>query len=335
MSEFFNEEHMMTSLSRRDFWRLPVLVLSWLCMLPAASAQGAYPDKPIELVVPWAAGGASDAMSRAFAEAAKKHLPQPIVVNNKPGATGSIGFGEVARAAPDGYKMGVLTAEILIIPHMGIGKVSMEDFIPIARFNALPSAITVRAEAPWKTLEEFIDHAKRNPGAVKTGNSGMGSIWHLAAAAVGEKAGAQFNHIPFQGGNPAVLALLGGHVDAVTVSTSEVFAHVSSGKLRMLGVMADRRVRGFESVPTLRERGIDVVVGSWVGLGVPKGTPARVVETLKTVAAKSMQEPSLLETIDKMNLNASFADDAAFKAQMARDNETFRVLVDKLQLKTN
>lgn len=324
----------MKSVGSRVSLFLVLLVCGWHVVQPA-SAQSVYPDRPIELVVPWAAGGASDAMSRAFAEAAKKHLPQPIIVNNKPGATGSIGFGEVARAAPDGYKIGVLTAEILIIPHMGIGKVSQDDFIPIARFNALPSAITVRAESPWRTLEEFIDHAKRNPGAVKNGNSGMGSIWHLAAAAVGEKAGIQFNHIPFQGGNPAVLALLGGHVDAVTVSTSEVFAHVNSGKLRILGVMADRRVKGFETVPTLRERGIDVSLGSWVGLGVPKGTPARIVETLKTVAAKSMQEPGLLETIDKMNLNAAFADDAAFKTQMARDNETFRVLVDKLQLKTN
>jgi tripartite-type tricarboxylate transporter receptor subunit TctC len=330
----FNEENIMASIQRRMGMWLCILISGFLFM-QFATAQNAYPDKPIELVVPWAAGGASDAMSRAFAEAAKKHLPQPIVVNNKPGATGSIGFGDVARAAPDGYKMGVLTAEILIIPHMGIGKVSQDDFIPIARFNAMPSAITVRAEAPWKTLEEFIDFAKRNPSAVKAGNSGMGSIWHLAAAAVGDKTGVQFNHIPFQGGNPAVLALLGGHVDVVTVSTSEVQAHVSSGKLRILAVMADRRVKGFESVPTLKERGIDVSVGSWVGLGVPKGTPLRIVETLKTVAAKSMQEPSLLETIDKMNLNASFADDTAFKAQMARDNETFRALVDKLQLKAN
>ena len=163
----------------------------------------------------------------------------------------------------------------------------------------------------------------------------MGSIWHLAAAAVGEKTGVQFNHIPYQSGNPAVLALPGGHVDAVTVSTAEVLTHVAGGKLKVLAVMADKRLKGFESVPTLKERNIDVSVGSWAGLGVPKGTPANVVNTLKTVALKFLSEPVLIEAMDKMNLNAAFADDARFKAQIVKDSEMFRVLMDKLKLKTN
>ena len=292
-----------------------------------------YPDRPVELVVPWAAGGGTDSMARSFAEAAKKHMAQPFVVTNKPGATGSIGFSDVARAAPDGYKVSVLTAEILIIPHMGIGKVSQDDFIPVARFNALASAITVKADAPWNTVEEFLAAAKRAPGNMKVGNSGVGSIWHLAAAAVADKTGVQFNYIPFQGGNPAVLALLGGHVDAVTVSTAEVLTYVASGKLKVLAVMADKRLKGFEAVPTLKERNIDVSVGSWAGLGVPKGTPANVVNALKVVASKSMSEPVLMEAMEKMNLNAAFADDVAFKAQMVKDSETFRVLVDNLKLK--
>ena len=304
------------------------------CAAACAQAQVAnYPDRPVELVVPWAAGGGTDSMARSFAEAAKKHMAQPFVVTNKPGATGSIGFSEVARAAPDGYKVSVLTAEILIIPHMGIGKVSQDDFIPVARFNALASAITVKADAPWNTVEEFLAAARRSPGNIKVGNSGVGSIWHLAAAAVGEKSGVQFNYIPFQGGNPAVLALLGGHVDAVTVSTAEVLTYVASGKLKVLAVMADKRLKGFEAVPTLKERNIDVSVGSWAGLGVPKGTPANVVNTLKAVALKSMSEPVLIDAMDRMNLNAAFADDVIFKTQMVRDSETFRVLVDNLKLK--
>ena len=308
----------------------------FLLSLAVANAQAQtpnYPDRPVELVVPWAAGGGTDAMARSFAEAAKKHMVQPFVVTNKPGATGSIGFSDVARAAPDGYKVSVLTAEILIIPHMGIGKVSQDDFIPVARFNALASAITVKADAPWNTVDEFLAAAKRAPGNIKVGNSGVGSIWHLAAAAVADKTGVQFNYIPFQGGNPAVLALLGGHVDAVTVSTAEVLTYVASGKLKVLAVMADKRLKGFDAVPTLKERNIDVSVGSWAGLGVPKGTPANVVNALKAVALKSMNEPVLMEAMDKMNLNAAFADDVTFKAQMVRDSETFRVLVDNLKLK--
>ena len=292
-----------------------------------------YPERPIELVVPWAAGGATDSMTRSFAEAAKKHISQPMIVVNKPGATGSIGFSEVARATPDGYKVGVLTAEILIIPHMGIGKVTYEDFIPIARFNSLASAITVRADSPWNTIEEFLNHAKRSQGAVKVGNSGVGSIWHLAASALGEKTGTEFNNIPFQGGNPAVLALLGGHLDAVSVSTAEVLTYVASGKLKTLAVMADKRIKGFESVPTFKERNIDLTVGSWAGLGVPKNTPTKVVELLKAVSAKAMAEPVLIEAMVKMNLNAAYADDAAFKHQMMRDNEYFKGLVKNLHLK--
>lgn len=309
-----------------------LLLLGLVTAAPQTRAAE-FPERPIELVVPWAAGGGTDSMARAFAEAAKKHLSQPFVVSNKPGATGSIGFAEVARAAPDGYKVAVLTAELLIIPHMGIGKVTQDDFIAVARFNSLASAVTVRADAPWATLEEFLAHARRSPGSVKVGNSGVGSIWHLSAAALGEKTGTQFNHIPFQGGNPAVLALLGGHLDAVTVSSAEVTTYVAGGKLKTLAVMADKRVKGFESVPTLKERGVDLSMGSWAGLGVPKGTPPKVVETLKGVALKSMSEPALIETMDRLNLNAAFADDVAFKAQMVHDSEMFRVLIETLKLK--
>ena len=298
---------------------------------PTLAAE--YPERPVELVVPWAAGGGTDSMARSFAEAAKKHMSQPMIVTNKPGATGAIGFSEVARATPDGYKVGVLTAEILIIPHMGIGKVSYEDFIPIARFNSLASAITVRADAPWNTIEEFLAYARKNQGLVKVGNSGVGSIWHLGAAALGDKAGVKFSNIPFQGGNPAVLALLGGHIDAVSVSTAEVLTYVAAGKLKTLAVMADKRIKGFESSPTLKERNIDLVIGSWAGLGVPKNTPQKIVDYLKNVSAKAIEEPALLEVMDKQNLNPAYADDVAFKAQMVRDNAYFKNVVEKLNLK--
>ena len=317
----------------KTFFKAAASAAIVLCSAFAAVWANEYPDRPIELVVPWSAGGGTDSLARAFAEASKKHVAKGMIVSNKPGATGSIGFSDVARATPDGYKVAMLTAEILIIPHMGIGKVTHEDFIPIARFNALASAITVKADAPWNTIEEFLAHAKKMPESVKVGNSGLGSIWHLAAAALGDKTAVQFNHIPFQGGNPAVLALLGGHVDAVSVSPAEVFAHTSTGKLKTLAVMADRRVKGFETVPTLKERKIDLSIGSWAGLGVPKNTPPEVVEYLKNIAQKSMAEPVLIEALDKMNLNASYADSTAFKNQMIRDTDTFKVLVEKLKLR--
>ena len=144
---------------------------------------------PSSLIVPSSPGGGTDVMTRTFTDVARKYISQPLVVTNKPGASGGIGMGEVQRAAPDGYKVSVLISELAIIPHLGMIKFTTNDFIPIARINADPGTITVRADAPWSTVEEFLAHARKNPGEVKMGNAGSGTIWHLAAAAVEDKTG--------------------------------------------------------------------------------------------------------------------------------------------------
>ncbi|MBI3367394.1 MAG: tripartite tricarboxylate transporter substrate binding protein, partial [Burkholderiales bacterium] len=204
--------------------RRTVLVVTAAGALPGSLfAQGSgYPNRPIELVVPAGAGGGTDVLARAFSEAAKKHLAQPITVINRPGASGMIGHGEMINARPDGYKLAVVFAEIVIVPHLGLTKLSYEDFTPIARLNADPAAITVQASAPWNTIEEFLAASRAKPGEIKMGNSGPGSIWHLAHAALEDKVGVKYNPIPFSGAAPAVLALMGGHVDAVAVSPGEV-----------------------------------------------------------------------------------------------------------------
>lgn len=302
---------------------------------PAAFAQlGDYPNRPIELVVPYGAGGGTDVLARAYAEAARKHMSQSITVVNKPGASGAIGWQDVINSKPDGYKLAVITVELTTLPHMGMAKFTHEDFVPIARLNADPAAITVQANAPWNTIEEFLAASKKANGAMRMGNAGNGSIWHLAAAALEEKSGAQFNQIPFGGAAPAVLALLGGHIDAVAVSPAEVTTYVSSGKLKTLAVMADARVKGFETVPTLKERGIDLSIGTWRGLGAPKGTPPEIVALLKTVTAKAMNEAVLKDTMDKQNMGVSWADEAQFRAAMGRDNIYFKQLMTKLNIKS-
>jgi len=254
-------------------------------------------------------------------------------VLNKPGASGAIGWQEVVSAKPDGYKLAVITVELTTLPHMNMAKFTHEDFVPIARLNADPAAITVKADAPWNTIEEFLAASKKSSGEIRVGNAGNGSIWHLAAAALEDKAGVKFNHIPFNGAAPAVLALLGGHIEAVAVSPAEVTAYVSGGKLKTLAVMSDARAKGFEKVPTLKERGIDLSIGTWRGLGAPKGTPPEIVALLKTVTAKAMQEAVLKDTMEKQNLNVSFADEAEFRAAMTRDNLYFKQLMAKLNIK--
>ena len=320
---------------RHSIRRRGVLAAAVAAALPGAlyAQPGGYPNRPIELIVPAGAGGGTDVLARAFSEAARKHLPQPITVINRPGASGMIGHGEMINARPDGYKLAVVFAEITIVPHLGQSKLSYEDFIPIARLNYDPAAITVRADAPWNTIEEFLAASRAKPGELKMGNSGPGSIWHLAHAALEDKVGVKYNAIPFGGAAPAVLALLGGHIDAVAVSPGEVAAHVASGKLRTLVVMADKRVKGFDSVPTLKERGIDLAIGTWRGIAAPKGTPPEVIAILIEATRKSAEEPVLREALDRLSMGYAYADAETFRANMRRDNEVFKQLVGKLGLK--
>jgi tripartite-type tricarboxylate transporter receptor subunit TctC len=315
--------------------RRAVVIAAAASVLPvAAMAQaGDYPNRSVEILVPASAGGGTDVLTRAFAEAAKKHLPQPMVVNNKPGASGAIGMGEMINAKADGYKLCMVIVEITILPHLGLSKNTWEDFQPIARLNADPAAITVRADAPWNTIEEFLAASKANPGAMKMGNSGNGSIWHLAHAALEDKAGVKFIPIPFQGAAPAVVALLGGHIDAVSVSPGEVSAHVAGGKLKVLAIMSDQRLRGFEKVPTLKERNIDLSIGAWRGLAAPKGTPPEVLAALKTATRKAAEEPSFKESLEKLNLGYAYADADAFRLAMQKDSDMFKQLIVKLGLK--
>lgn len=312
--------------------RLAAFAAASALALAAAPARAAdYPTRPIELVVAASAGGGTDVVARAFAEAARKHLPQPLIVVNKPGASSAIGFAEVANAKPDGYKVGVMSVNLVILPTLGLMKVTADDFMPVARLNFDPAAITVRADAPWKTVEEFIAEAKKKPGGMQVGNGGVGDIWHVAAAAVEDRTGAQFNHVPFQGAAPAVASLLGGHVDAITVSPGEVVQHVTGGKLRVLAVMADQRLGGaYAAVPTLKERNVDLSIGVWRGLAVPRGTPADVVQTLRTAIRAAAAEPAYKETLAKANLGDSYADADVFKAEIESDRQSLRKVLEKL-----
>jgi tripartite-type tricarboxylate transporter receptor subunit TctC len=301
---------------------------------PAArAASNDFPNHTVELIVPYQPGGGTDALARAFADASHTHMSQSIVIVNRPGAGGAIGWNEVINARPDGYKLAVLTVELLTLPHLGLAKFNYDDFQPIAQLNADPAAITVKADAPWNTVEEFLAAARKKPDEVRVGNSGTGSIWHLAAAALEDKTGTRFNHIPFQGAGPAVLALLGGHIDAVAVSPAEVSNYVQAGKLKMLMVMADQRLKAFDKVPTAKERGIDISIGTWRGLGAPKNTPPDVMAKLREITAKTAAEPLMREVMDKQNLGYVYTDGTVFKDTLAKDNAYFKALITKLNIK--
>ncbi|MAM11592.1 MAG: ABC transporter substrate-binding protein [Rhizobiaceae bacterium] len=306
-------------------------VASLVTAAPAAD----YPSRPVEVIVPTAAGGGTDLLTRAFADHANKVFPQALGVVNKAGGGGAVGLTQLMAARPNGYTIAMGFVEITTLPHLGLAAFKADSFQPIARLNAEPAAVTVRADSPWQSLEEFLASAKEEPGKIRVGNSGTGAIYHLAAAAFGEAAGVEFNNVPFDGANPAVTALLGGHIEAVTVSPAEVSNYVDAGQLRILAVMDDHRSTLYPDVPTLTELGYDVNVGTWRGLFAPKGTPEDVVNTLRELVRTVVEEESFQEQMKAMKMTFAYLDAPEFEEAIQRDDAFFADLVPRIGLTQN
>ena len=299
----------------------------------AQVTSSGYPNKPVELVVSFAPGGGVDTMARVFAEVARPHFAQPFVVVNRPGASGSLGLSHVAQAPADGYKVAMVFIELLTIPLMGISKVQHEDFVPIAKLAADPSTVAVRADAPWQNLEDFMAHAKANPGKLTFSNAGNGSISHIAAASLAQKTGLQFTHVPYQGSGPAVLGLLGGQVDATAVNFAALNAHITSGKVRVLASMSERRYPNLDRVPTLREKGIDLTVDVWRGLAVAKNTPREVVDALRQLASKAANDPQMQESVRKQSLTLAYEDGPEFQKTWIKESQQLKQTMGLIDLK--
>jgi len=252
-----------------------------------SKAAVTFPQREITLVVPYNAGGASDMISRIIAKGMEDALGKPVVIINKAGGTGGIGMSYVAGSNPDGYTMCFAPVELVMHKVLKLSDLEPSQFNFIGKASSVPCALTVPKDAPYNTIQEFIAYAKANTGKIRVGNSGTGSIWHVAAAALETNQGLQFNHIPFEGGAPAVTALMGKHIEAVTVGISEVIAGIDAGKLKMLAVFTDKRVPLYPDVPTLKESGIDVAVGSWGTFAVAKGTPDEILNILSAALEKA------------------------------------------------
>ncbi|WP_379128337.1 tripartite tricarboxylate transporter substrate binding protein [Paenibacillus sp. sgz500958] len=293
-----------------------------------------FPRKPITLIVPYAAGGGTDITARALAKATEKVLGQPVVVVNRTGGGGSVGLMEGANAKGDGYTVTFLPAELTTLPHLGLLPITYEAFKPIAQTNFDPSAITVRAESPFKTVNEFLDYAKSHPGEIKMGNAGTGSIWHLAAVTLEQGTGVKFAHIPFEGAGPAVSALMSGFVDAVPVSPAEVKKYVDEGKLRTLAINADKRSEALPGVPTLEEQtGINVgFTSTWRGLAVPKDTPNEIAELLTSAFIKGTEDEEFRAAMKMNGLGLLVKDGKGFSRQLKESHDLFAKMIPELGL---
>lgn len=268
-----------------------------LAGLPALGA--AYPEKPVTLVVTWPAGGGSDVSARALAKYMEGPLGQPIVVVNKPGGGGVVGTLEVERAKPDGYTLVMCSSTTINTQYVGNVHNDLKKLAPIGLYSFDAGALTVRAESPWKTLKEFVAHAKANPGKLRNANDPPGGFSHIAVSALEKAAGIQVTHVPYGGFAPSVAVLLGGHVDSTTVPVPDVAKHHQEGKLRVLGVMAEKRHFLIPQVPTLKEEGVDLAFGIWRAFCAPAGTPPEVLAILERAFLKGMEHRDFKAFMEK------------------------------------
>lgn len=309
-----------------------ILSLAAILGFAAPPLQAAdFPTKEVQIIIPYAAGGATDLVFRALAASSSKHLGKAIVVVNRPGGGGAVGFTEAMQARPDGYTLVTAITPLTILPHQVKTAFTHRDFEPIINVVLDPAMFQMRSDAQWKTLPELLDYAKKNPGMVTVGNSGAGGGVHLIALAFEKAVGVKFNHIPFAGGGPSVTALLGGHIHAVSVSPPEGIAHVKAGKLKIMALFSEKRMNDFPDVPTVREQGIDFTMSQWRGLAAPKGTPPDVVKKLHDAFRKGMEDPAFLKNAADMSVTLSYLGSADFAKLMAADHERYAKLVAEIK----
>lgn len=283
--------------------RRPLLAAGLLFGLAGpALAQGGYPSKPIAMIVPFPPGGLADIVARPVAEAMGRELGQPVVIENKAGAGGGIGMGLAAKAAPDGYTVLLSLSSLTVIPEADalLGRAPMylpNALRPIARFTADPTVLAVRAEAPWKTAKDFVDDARRRPGAINYGSSGSYGTMHVPMEILAQNAGIKLTHVPFTGAGPAVVALLGGQIDAVSSGPATVLQHVKAGKLRVLAHWGSTRLETLPEVPALKDAGYEAEYAQWSGLFIPAGTPETIAQRLRVAARAAAQDPKVKEVI--------------------------------------
>ncbi len=264
-------------------------VISWVGV---AQAQN-FPARPVTLIVPWPAGGTTDVSLRALATATEKHLGQPIVIENRGGASGTLGPAQMAASAkPDGYTVAQIPITIFRFPFMAKTTFDpVKDFTYVIGLTGYTFGVVVRSDAPWTTFQELLADAQANPGKINYGTPGAGSSLHITMEQIAKQQGVKWVHVPFKGNAEATTALLGGHIHAVADSSGWA-PLVNEGKFRLLVTWGASRTRNWPNVPTLKDIGINMVSNSLYGIGGPKGMDAKVVKILHDAFKKGLEEPS-------------------------------------------
>lgn len=307
------------------------LVAATALAASAALAQP-YPSKPVELVIPWPPGGRTDTMVRMLAPFLEKELGQPVVVVNKVGGGGLTGMSFIKNSKPDGY---VITSGGVALSSMQYQRktdLSLWDFDWVARIYSQPLFLAVPASSPFKTLKDFLDYARANPGKLKHGNSGTGSSTHIASEAMAKKLGVKIAQIPYKGEGPAVVGLAGGEADFSLGLMVAFRPFLEGGKLRLLGVTDESRDESAPKVPTFKEQGAEFTYSAWEAINLPKGASPQVLARLEEASRKALTNPQLKEKFAAAGIIPSYQDRATFTKWLRGWDAEMRTMIKEMGL---
>ena len=305
-----------------------------MALLAPAVTAAPFPERDISVIVPWAAGGGTDALARTLAQNGKKYFGVNVTVVNKVGGAGGIGMGSVATAKPDGYTVGVITDYLSLYRLLGMSELSYRDFELIALLNRSAAAISVQASSPFKSLKDMMEYAKANPGVLTVAHAGPGQAWHLAVASLAMKYGIKFTYVPFDSAAPVRTALLGGHVSVATTGIDEVLQFYKTKQLRLLAVNSLSRQPVFPDVPTFAEAGypIENPIFAWRGLAVAKGTPPDILKALRDGFRKAAEDPDYVKLMDELALPRTYLEAEQFGQFLAETEKSLAPLLDSVGL---
>ncbi|MSQ54440.1 MAG: tripartite tricarboxylate transporter substrate binding protein [Betaproteobacteria bacterium] len=306
-----------------------------VCAAFAVSAQDAWPNKPVTMVVAFPPGGVADIVGRPLAVSMEKTLKQPVIVMNRPGAGGATGTTSVAKAAPDGYTFLMALSSISIFPVSDRinGKApayEMSDFAPIALVTADPTVLVVRADGPYKTLADLVAAAKASPGKINYSSSGVYGTLHVAMEIFANAAGVKLFHVPYQGGGPAVTALLGGQVEALASGPAAAIGQIRGGKMRALASWSTQRLALLPDIPTFRELGYDAEFYIWSGVVAPAATPAPILSRLRDAVREAANDPAFKSAMEKVSTPVSYLDAPEFRKYWDADAARLKLALEKI-----
>ncbi|MGB4406876.1 MAG: tripartite tricarboxylate transporter substrate binding protein [Sphaerochaeta sp.] len=312
---------------------LLLLVLSLVLPMFAAGTSEeakAYPSRNVRVIIPWSVGGMTDVLTRPIASALEKEFGVPFVVENKPGGGGVVGSLEIENAKADGYVIGTTSMSTVSAKYVSPMYPDIHNVKLISQVITIPATVTVSANSPFKTVQELIEYAKANPGKLKNSNSGTGASAHIYASYFEALAGIKMNHIPYPAYAEAITALLGDHVDLTNIPLPDVAPHVDAGKLRLLAIASAERHPSYPDVPTLKELGIDAVMGNYSGFVAPKGMDPAQVETIDKAIGKVMQDPKIRKFLIDAGYQPVYLNAQDFAQVIADAEKQLEYLVNEL-----